>query len=96
MMYRTGRGVSRLIEASSASALAAVPVSTMMGPRSPTCTATLLPAPAIRCTLPWTGIAKSAAGVAPACARTGTRVMTVKGGTCGVPTLLIEKTAKPD
>jgi catechol 2,3-dioxygenase-like lactoylglutathione lyase family enzyme len=26
----------------------------------------------------------------------GTRVMTVKSGTCGVPTLLIEKTAKPD
>jgi catechol 2,3-dioxygenase-like lactoylglutathione lyase family enzyme len=28
--------------------------------------------------------------------RPGTRVMTVKNGTCGVPTLLIEKTAKPD
>jgi catechol 2,3-dioxygenase-like lactoylglutathione lyase family enzyme len=28
--------------------------------------------------------------------RPGTRVMTVKSGTCGVPTLLIEKTAKPD
>jgi catechol 2,3-dioxygenase-like lactoylglutathione lyase family enzyme len=26
----------------------------------------------------------------------GTRVMTVRKGTCGVPTLLIEKTAKPD
>jgi len=26
----------------------------------------------------------------------GTRVMTVKSGTCGVPTLLIEKTPKPD
>jgi catechol 2,3-dioxygenase-like lactoylglutathione lyase family enzyme len=26
----------------------------------------------------------------------GTRVMTVKSGTCGVPTLLIEKTAMPD
>ena len=28
--------------------------------------------------------------------RPGTRVMTVKSGTCGVPTLLLEKTAKPD
>jgi hypothetical protein len=28
--------------------------------------------------------------------RPGTRAMTVKSGTCGVPTLLIEKTAKPD
>jgi catechol 2,3-dioxygenase-like lactoylglutathione lyase family enzyme len=28
--------------------------------------------------------------------RPGTRVMTVKSGTCGVPTLLIEKTARPD
>ena len=28
--------------------------------------------------------------------RPGTRVMTVKSGTCGVPTLLIEKTAKPE
>jgi len=28
--------------------------------------------------------------------RPGTRVMTVKSGTCGVPTLLIEKTPKPD
>jgi catechol 2,3-dioxygenase-like lactoylglutathione lyase family enzyme len=28
--------------------------------------------------------------------RPGTRVMTVKSGTCGVPTLLIEKSAKPD
>ena len=28
--------------------------------------------------------------------RPGTRVMTVKSGTCGVPTLLFEKTAKPD
>lgn len=26
----------------------------------------------------------------------GTRVMTVKSGTCGVPTLLVEKTARPD
>lgn len=26
----------------------------------------------------------------------GTRVMTVKSGTCGVPTLLVEKTAKPE
>lgn len=28
--------------------------------------------------------------------RPGSRVMTVKSGTCGVPTLLIEKTEKPD
>ncbi|HKU06139.1 MAG TPA: VOC family protein [Bradyrhizobium sp.] len=28
--------------------------------------------------------------------RPGTRVMTVKSGTCGVPTLLIEKTSKPN
>jgi hypothetical protein len=28
--------------------------------------------------------------------RPGTRVMTVKSGTCGVPTLLIEKSLKPD
>jgi catechol 2,3-dioxygenase-like lactoylglutathione lyase family enzyme len=28
--------------------------------------------------------------------RPGTRVMTVKSGTCGVPTLLIEKTARAD
>ena len=28
--------------------------------------------------------------------RPGSRVMTVKSGTCGVPTLLIEKTAKED
>jgi len=28
--------------------------------------------------------------------RPGTRVMTVKSGTCGVPTLLIEKSAKPE
>ena len=28
--------------------------------------------------------------------RPGTRVMTVKSGTCGVPTLLLEKSAKPD
>jgi catechol 2,3-dioxygenase-like lactoylglutathione lyase family enzyme len=28
--------------------------------------------------------------------RPGTRVMTVKSGTCGVPTLLIEKSARPD
>jgi catechol 2,3-dioxygenase-like lactoylglutathione lyase family enzyme len=28
--------------------------------------------------------------------RPGTRVMTVKSGTCGVPTLLIEKSPKPD
>ena len=28
--------------------------------------------------------------------RPGSRVMTVKSGTCGVPTLLIEKSAKPD
>jgi hypothetical protein len=28
--------------------------------------------------------------------RPGTRVMTVKSGTSGVPTLLIEKSAKPE
>jgi catechol 2,3-dioxygenase-like lactoylglutathione lyase family enzyme len=28
--------------------------------------------------------------------RPGTRVMTVKSGTCGVPTLLLEKSAKPE
>jgi catechol 2,3-dioxygenase-like lactoylglutathione lyase family enzyme len=42
----------------------------------------------------------AAAGVDVSEVRTGrkpgTRVMTVKSGTCGVPTLLIEKTAKPD
>jgi hypothetical protein len=26
----------------------------------------------------------------------GTRVMTVRNGTCGVPTLLVERTPRPD